>query len=172
LSAIIDGNATTMITGVILLLVGTGPIKGFATTLIIGIFTTLITALIISRLILYRRLENKKPITFYSNITKDWFTKVNFDFVAKRRMFYVISMVIMIAGAASWMTRGFNMGVDFSGGTSVRVDFASDINVDQLRANVSSVLVEENGSPASVVVQSIGNGSRSYKVTTNYMINS
>jgi SecD/SecF fusion protein len=128
--------------------------------------------LIISRLILYRRLENKKPITFYSNITKDWFTKVNFDFVAKRKMFYVISMLIMIAGAASWMTRGFNMGVDFSGGTSVRVDFASDVNVDQLRANVGSVLVEENGSAASVVVQSIGNGSRSYKVTTNYMINS
>ena len=162
LSAIIDGNATTMITGVILLLVGTGPIKGFATTLIIGIFTTLITALIISRLILYRRLENKKPITFYSNITKDWFTKVNFDFVAKRKTFYIISMVIMIAGITSWVTRGFNMGVDF----------ASDVNVDELRSNVGGVLVEDNGSPASVVVQSIGNGSRSYKVTTNYMINS
>jgi SecD/SecF fusion protein len=172
LSAIIDGNATTMITGVILLLVGTGPIKGFATTLIIGIFTTLITSLIISRLILYRRLENKKPITFYSSITKDWFTKVNFDFVAKRKMFYVISMVIMIAGITSWVTRGFNMGVDFSGGTSVRVDFASDVNVDELRSNLGGVLVEDNGSPASVVVQSIGNGSRSYKVTTNYMINS
>jgi SecD/SecF fusion protein len=87
-----------MITGVILLLVGPGPIKGFATTLIIGIFTTLITALIISRLILYRRLENKKPITFYSSITKDWFTKVNFDFVAKRKTFY--------------RKIGFNMGKD------------------------------------------------------------
>ena len=172
LSAIIDGNATTLITGIILLLVGTGPIKGFATTLIIGIFTTLITALIISRLILYRRLENKKPITFYSNITKDWFTKVNYDFVAKRKMFYVISAVVLLAGAASWVTRGFNMGVDFSGGTSVRVDFASDVNVDDLRSNLSTVLVEENGTAASVVVQSIGNGNSSYKVTTNYMIDS
>jgi SecD/SecF fusion protein len=172
LSAIIDGNATTLITGIILLLVGTGPIKGFATTLIIGIFTTLLTALIISRLILYRRLENKKQITFSSNITKDWFTKVNYDFVAKRKMFYIVSMVVMLAGAASWITRGFNMGVDFSGGTSVRVDFASDVNVDELRNSVGSVLVEENGAAASVVVQSIGNGSRSYKVTTNYMIDS
>ena len=172
LSAIIDGNATTLITGVILLLVGTGPIKGFATTLIIGIFTTLVTALIISRLILYRRLENKKPITFYSNITKDWFTKVNYNFVAKRRTFYMISIVVLLAGAVSWVTRGFNMGVDFSGGTSVRVDFANDVNVDELRKNISSILVEENGNAASVVVQSIGNGSKNYKVTTNYMIDS
>jgi SecD/SecF fusion protein len=123
---------------------------------------------------LYRRLENKRPITFYSNITKDWFTKVNYDFVGKRKIFYVVSLSILLAGAASWLFREqpFNMGVDFSGGTSVRVDFASDVNVDELRTKVGAVLVEENGSPASVVVQSIGNGGRSYKVTTNYLINS
>ena len=78
LGAIIDGNATTLISGLVLLFVGTGPMKGFATTLIIGIFTTLFTAIVISRLILYKRLDSKKEITFYSNITKNWFTKMNY----------------------------------------------------------------------------------------------
>jgi SecD/SecF fusion protein len=172
LGAILDGNATTLITGIILLLVGTGPIKGFATTLIIGIFTTLVTALIISRLILYRRLENKKQITFYSSITKDWFTKMNFDFVGKRKMFYVISIVIIVAGLVSAFTRGFDMGVDFSGGTSVRVAFEQDVNVDQLRSAIGSTLVDESGNASSNTVQSIGAGSREFKVTTNYMMNS
>jgi SecD/SecF fusion protein len=172
LGAIIDGNATTMITGIILLLVGTGPIKGFATTLIIGIFTTLVTALIISRLILYRRLENKKPITFYSSITKDWFTKMNYDFVGKRKMFYIISSVIIVAGLVSAFTRGFDMGVDFSGGTSVRVAFAQDVDVDKLRSAIGTVLVDEAGNASSNTVQSIGAGSREFKVTTNYMMNS
>jgi SecD/SecF fusion protein len=172
LGAILDGNATTLITGIILLLVGTGPIKGFATTLIIGIFTTLVTALIISRLILYRRLENKKQITFYSSITKDWFTKMNFDFVGKRKMFYVISIVVIVAGLVSAFTRGFDMGVDFSGGTSVRVAFEQDVNVDQLRSAIGSTLVDESGNASSNTVQSIGAGSREFKVTTNYMMNS
>jgi SecD/SecF fusion protein len=172
LGAIIDGNATTMITGIILLLVGTGPIKGFATTLIIGIFTTLVTALIISRLILYRRLENKKQISFYSSITKDWFTKMNYDFVGKRKMFYIISIIVIGTGLVSAFTRGFDMGVDFSGGTSVRVLFAQDVNVEELRSSINGVLVDEAGNASSNTVQSIGGGSREFKITTNYLINS
>lgn len=172
LSAIIDGNATTLITGIILFLVGTGPIKGFATTLIIGIFTTLFTAFIISRLILYRRLENKKPITFYSNITKNWFTKINYDFVGKRKIFYVVSFVIIAAGIASWVTRGFNMGVDFAGGTSQRVKFEQSVSADQLRNVLAETLVEENGKAAAYVVQSIGTGDTEYKITTNFMMES
>ena len=171
LSAILDGNATTLITGIILLLVGTGPIKGFATTLIIGIFTTLVTALIISRLILYRRLENKKPITFYSNITKDWFNNFSYDFVGKRKIFYIVSLLIMVAGVASWVTRGFNTGVDFSGGTSVRINFESAANPDEIREAMSTVLVE-NGSPSAYTVQAIGSDNKSFKITTNYLINS
>lgn len=172
LGAIIDGNATTLITGIILLLVGTGPIKGFATTLIIGIFTTLVTALIISRLILYRRLENKKQITFYSNITKDWFTKINYDFVGKRKMFYVISTIIIVAGLVSAFTRGFDLGVDFSGGTSVRVSYAQNVDVEVLRDAVNSTLIDANGKASANVVQSVGNGSKDFKVTTNFMIDS
>jgi SecD/SecF fusion protein len=171
-SAIIDGNATTLITGIVLFMVGTGPIKGFATTLIIGIFTTLFTALIISRLILYRRLENKKPITFYSKITKDWFTNFNFDFVGKRRMFYIISIVIIGAGLVSSFTRGFNLGVEFAGGSSYRVTYASPVSADDLRSAMSSTLIEENGQAAAVQVQRVGSGDMSYKVTTSFMANS
>ncbi|MFY7972019.1 MAG: protein translocase subunit SecDF [Flavobacteriales bacterium] len=172
IGAIIDGNATTLITGIVLFVIGTGPIKGFATTLIIGIFTTLFTALLISRLILYRRLENKKPITFYSNITKNWFTKINYDFVSKRKMFYLISSVIVIAGLVSVFTRGFNMGVDFAGGTSFKIVFNEKMDADAIRNAVGAGLVEENGQAASVLVQSVGTGDMAYKITTNYMINS
>lgn len=172
IGAIIDGNATTLITGIILFVVGSGPIKGFATTLIIGIFTTLFTAIIIARLILYRRLENKKEITFSSNITKNWFTKVNYDFVGRRKLYYIISGVIVAAGIVSWTTRGFNMGVDFIGGTSYKVEFAQAVDADAIREALENSLVDANGNKGSVLVQSIGTNNRDYKVTTNFLINS
>ncbi len=174
ISAILDGNVTTLLTGIVLYSIGTGPIKGFATTLIIGIFTTLFTALIISRLILYRRLENKKPITFYSNITKNWFTNMNYDFVGKRKLFYAISIIIIGAGLASMIFRSnpFNMGVDFAGGTAVRVSYAESVDADALRSALNNALVESNGQIANSPVQSINNNGREYKVTTNYLMNS
>ncbi len=172
ISAIIDGNATTLITGIVLFVVGTGPIKGFATTLIIGIFTTLFTAIIISRLLLYRRLENKKPITFYSNITKNWFTKFNYDFVGKRKIFYVVSIVFFLIGITSWVTRGFNMGVDFAGGTSAKVVFASAVDADQVRDVLGKTLIESDGQVAAYQVQNLGTTGTDYKVTTNYLMNS
>jgi SecD/SecF fusion protein len=172
ISAILDGNATTLITGIILFVVGSGPIKGFATTLIIGIFTTLFTAIIIARLILYRRLENKKEITFSSNITKNWFTNVNYDFVGKRKMFYAISIIIIAAGIGSWAFRGFNLGVDFIGGTSYKVEFAQAVEVDAVRGALESTLIDDKGNKGSVLVQSVGTGSKDFKVTTNFLINS
>ncbi|MEY4330616.1 MAG: hypothetical protein RL609_1364 [Bacteroidota bacterium] len=171
-SAIIDGNATTLITGLVLLVIGTGPIKGFATTLIIGIFTTLFTAIIISRLILYKRLDSKKPITFYSNFTKDWFTKVNYDFVTKRKVYYAISLLIIGAGMVSWMTRGFNMGVDFAGGTSYKVTYTNAVDAENVRAAMNASLVESNGNVAATSVQSIGSDNKSFKITTNFMMDS
>ncbi|MBM3427928.1 MAG: protein translocase subunit SecDF [Bacteroidetes bacterium] len=171
-SAIVDGNATTLITGLVLLVIGTGPIKGFATTLIIGIFTTLFTAIIISRLILYKRLDSKKSITFYSNITKNWFTKVNYDFVTKRKMFYAISILIIGAGMVSWMTRGFNMGVDFAGGTSYKVTYVNAVDAENIRSAMNASLIESNGNVAATSVQSIGSDNKSFKITTNFMMDS
>ncbi len=172
LGAIIDGNVTTFITGVILYIFGSGPIRGFATTLLIGIFTTLFTALLISRLILYRRLENKKQITFYSNITKDWFTKMNYDFVAKRKLFYGISIAIIGAGIVSMFVRSsaFDYGVDFVGGTTARVTFNQQVDEDALRGILKETLVY-NGQVATSTVQRIDNNSSAFKVTTDYMIN-
>lgn len=172
ISAIVDANATTLITGIILFVVGTGPIKGFATTLIIGIFTTLFTAIVISRLLLYRRLENKKPITFYSNITKNWFTNFNYDFVGKRKIFYIVSIVFFLIGVTSWVTRGFNMGVDFAGGTSAKVVFASAVNADDVRGALNNTLIEADGQVAAYQVQNIGTTNTEFKVTTNYLMNS
>jgi SecD/SecF fusion protein len=172
ISAIIDGNATTLITGIVLLMVGSGPIKGFATTLIIGIFTTLFTAIIISRLILYRRLDNKKEITFYSSITKNWFTKINYNFVGNRKLYYFISIAILVAGGISWGVRGFNLGVDFVGGTSYKVEFVQNADADQIRTALENTLVNENGTKASVLVQSVGTTGKEFKVTTNYLTES
>ena len=170
LGAIIDGNATTLISGLVLLVVGTGPMKGFATTLIIGIFTTLFTAIVISRLILYKRLDSKKEITFYSSITKNWFTKMNYDFVTKRYLYYGISATILIAGAVSWTTRGFNMGVDFVGGTSFKVKYEEKVDPEAVRSALSTALVE-NGNSAASTVQAIGTAGNELKITTNYLIN-
>ncbi|MFM9986457.1 MAG: protein translocase subunit SecD, partial [Flavobacteriales bacterium] len=172
LSAIIDGNATTLLTGLVLFYVGTGPIRGFATTLIIGIFTTLFTALLVSRLILYRRLDSKKPITFYSNITKNWFTKMNFDFVKKRYVYYAISASILIAGGISALTRGdnaFNVGVEFKGGTSAKISFAQSTDDEAVRAALATNLVEANGQVAPITVQRVNNDGKQFKITTGYL---
>ncbi|MFZ4785521.1 MAG: protein translocase subunit SecD, partial [Flavobacteriales bacterium] len=172
ISAIIDGNATTLLTGIVLLMVGTGPIKGFATTLIIGIFTTLFTAIIIARLILYKRLDSKKEITFSSKITKNWFTKVNYDFVGKRKLYYFISLAIVVAGLVSWTVRGFNLGVDFVGGTSFKIEFVNQVDADALRGALEEKLVDNNGTKAAVLVQAVGTTGKEFKVTTNYLIDS
>lgn len=171
LSAILDGNATTLLTGIVLFVVGTGPIRGFATTLIIGIFTTLFTALLVSRLILYRRLDSKKPITFYSNITKNWFTKMNFDFVKKRYVYYTISATILIAGLVSALSRdeAFNVGVEFKGGTSAKISFAQPMDDESVRNALNSTLVDDKGQTSTLTVQRVNNDGKQFKITTGYL---
>lgn len=170
-SAIVDANITTLLTAIVLFIFGTGPIRGFATTLIIGIFTSLFSAIIITRLIFFNRLEKKKNITFSSNITKNWFTNVNFQFVKKRKTFYLISGVIIIAGIASLSTKGLDYGVDFSGGSSFNVEFQEEVDIDALRASLSTAFSEE-GKPTSPIVQAVGSRGVEFKIVTNYMINS
>jgi SecD/SecF fusion protein len=170
-SAIFDGNITTLLTGVVLYATGSGPIRGFAVTLIIGIFTTLFTAIIISRLIVYWKFEKSKTVSFYTNSTKNLFTHVNFDFIGKRRRFYIISAVLIVVGLASIFTRGFNNGIDFVGGTSFTVNFDSKIDANELRSNLNGMLVE-NGQASSNTVQEIAGSGNRFKITTNYMVTS
>lgn len=169
-SAIIDANLTTLLTAIVLKIFGSGPILGFANTLIIGIFTSLFSAIVITRLIFFSRLEGKKAISFYSRITKDWFTNTNFQFVKKRKTFYAVSAIVIIAGIVSLSTKGLKYGVDFTGGTSVDVEFTQSVDVDALRISLGEALTQE-GVKGNPVVQSKEND-RSYRITTNFMIDS
>jgi SecD/SecF fusion protein len=168
----VDGNVTTFLTGVVLFVIGSGPIRGFATTLMIGIVTSLFSAIVISRLIFYYRIDRKKSISFDTNITRNWFTNFNFDFVGKRKRFYLISAIVIGAGIASWAVRGFNMGVEFQGGTSFTVAFAENIDSDALRNNLSTMLVNEDGSQTSNTVQTVAASNKEFKIVTNYLRNS
>ncbi len=171
-SAILDANITTLLTAIVLFAFGSGPIKGFATTLIIGIFTSLFSAIIITRLIFFARLENKKPISFSTNLTKDWFTKIDFQFIAKRKMFYIISAVIVAGGIVSIATKNFQYGVDFKGGTAFTVEFADVVDGEQIKDVLKGAFNEGEGKTTPATVQSIGGAGNSYKITTNYLIES
>jgi SecD/SecF fusion protein len=170
-SAIVDANITTLLTAIILFTFGSGPIQGFATTLIIGIFTSLFSAIVITRLIFFNRLEKKKSISFSTAITKNWFTNLNFQFVKKRKMFYVISGLVIVGGAASLFTKGLDYGVDFSGGTRVDVTLTQSVERDDVETALAAAF-KTDAEEGSVTVQAIGQGGDRYKIETDFMINS
>ena len=121
-TAIIDANLTTLLTAIVLYSFGSGSIRGFATTLIIGIFTSLFSAIVITRLIFFS-LQSQRKHHFASNITKDWFTNISIDFIGKRKIAYVFSLIIIAAGAYSLTSKGLNYGVEFTGGRTFDVTF-------------------------------------------------
>lgn len=162
-SAIIDSNVTTLITGVILMVLGSGPILGFATTLVIGIVISMFTAIFISRLILDRSVDKDKAISFSNPFTVNLFKDSNFDFVKGRRKFYIFSSIIIVAGLVSIFTRGFSLGVDFQGGRTYVVDFQKEVSTLDVRNALKDAF--ENDAPE---VKSYGNGVR---ITTDYLIN-
>lgn len=162
-SAIIDGNVTTLLTGVVLYVFGSGPVQGFATTLIIGIICSLFTAIFLSRLIFTFWMEKNIPIHFDTKISKDVLTKVNFDFLGVRKKFYIISSVVIIIGIGSLFVRGLGFGVDFSGGRSYVVRFDQPVNTAEIRA----ALIDELGEAPEV--KTFGPASQ-VKITTSYMI--
>lgn len=162
--AILDSNITTFLTGVILYIFGQGPIVGFATTLMIGIITSLFAAIFISRLVFEWLLDRKKPIKFSINLTKDLFKDSKFDFITGRKRFYILSAAIIVAGIVSAFTQGFSLGVDFQGGRSYFVAFDKPVEVE----NVRSILIDEFKTP--VEVKTFGT-SNQVKITTAYLIN-
>lgn len=164
LSAILDGNATTILTGIILAWIGVGPVKGFAVTLIIGILTTLFTALLLSRIIIERRLESGKELTFETSWTKNFLQGINFDFIGKRKITYTISTIVIILGFISFATRGFEMGIDFKGGREYKVRFEKGVNTNEIREALNSTL--GNGT----IVKQFGSANQ-VKITTSYLIN-
>lgn len=171
LSSIIDANVTTLLTAIVLKSFGSGPIESFATTLIIGIFTSLFCALVITRLIILWWMKRGKPINFETKVTKGAFKNFNFDFVGKRKMYYAISGILVAGGLVALFTRGLHPSVEFSGGRTYGVKFEKSAgdNLDYLRANLSKVFVEKSGKVASIELKTKKNNYY-LDITTNYLL--
>ena len=138
-SAIFDSNLTTVITGVVLFYFGTGPIRGFATTLIIGLIASFLTAVFLTRIV-YEALLAKdkvKNLTFVTSLTKDLLTNPKVDFLSIRKVGYLIPASIIVLGAISMATIGLNNGIDFTGGRNYIVRFNHDVKTDQIQNLVS-----------------------------------
>ena len=163
LSSILDANVTTLLTGIILYIFGTGPVKGFATTLMIGIVTSLFSAIFITRLLIEWYVSKENQLTFNTNITKNWFKNINIDFLKKRKMSYAISGIILVIGIGSLFTNGLNYGVDFKGGRTYTVRFVDNVSPPAIANSLkdafgSSPEVKTFGSPNQL------------KITTKYKI--
>ncbi len=163
-SAIIDGNVTTLLTGIVLYIFGSGPVQGFATTLIIGILSSLFTAIFISRLIFTTLMNKNITVNFANKSTANFLASSNFDFLKRRKVAYVISSVIIVLGLTSLFTRGLNFGVDFSGGHTYIVRFDQDVKVNEIREALS--IEFEDATPE---VKTFG-PSKQVKITTKFMI--
>ena len=170
-SSIIDANITTLLTGIILYIFGSGPIKGFATTLIIGIATSLFAALFITRLIFEWRLDRNETPSFSSKLTENLMSAVNFGFVKNRKMFYIASGIIILLGAGSLATRGLNYGVDFTGGRSYIVRFDETFAVGEIASVLTDEFVNEDNLKVAPEVKTYGS-SNQVKITTKFLIDS
>lgn len=162
LSSILDANITTGLTGIILLVFGTGPVKGFATTLLIGIGTSLFTAIFITRMFIDKYAVKNKPIDFATKMTKNFLVDIYVNFLKKRKVAYVISGILIAVSIFSLTTNGLNQGVDFVGGRTYTVRFDQTVNANELQSKIN----ERLGSPE---VKTFG-ANNQVRVTTNYKI--
>lgn len=167
-SAIIDGQITTFLTGFILFEFGTGPVQGFATTLMIGICTSLFTSIFITRLILEGWLNKNKDIKFSTNITRNFLKSSKFDFIKFGKTAFIIGGIMIVISFVSLGVRGLNLGIDFQGGRNYVVRFDKDVSVNQVREALSNVDEFKDDTPE---VKTYG-PSRQVKITTKYKINS
>jgi SecD/SecF fusion protein len=163
LSAIIDANITTLLTGIILYVFGTGPIKGFALTLMIGIATSLFTAVFITRLLIDNAMNKGGNLPFNTSISKGWFQNINVEFLKKRKIAYFVSGAIIIGGLISIFTLGLKQGVDFKGGRSYVVRFDQNMNATEVKGTLKDAF----GSAPEVKTYGTDN---QLKITTAYRI--
>ena len=164
-SAIFDSNLTSIITGVVLFYFGTGPIRGFATTMIIGLFASFLTAVFLTRIV-YEALLAKdklKNVTFTTSLTKDLLTNPKINFLGARKVGYLIPAAIIVLGAISMMTIGLNNGIDFTGGRNYVIRFNQEVKTDDVRNMLDAQL------DGSVSVIQIGTADQ-VRVSTNYKI--
>jgi SecD/SecF fusion protein len=144
-SAIIDGNATTLITGIILIILGTGPVHSFAVTLCIGILTSLATSIFISRLLFERMLMKEQEISFSTNLTRNFLQDKHYDFISIRKTSFIICICFLVVSLGSLGIRGLNLGIDFKGGRNYVVQFDNpNMKVEQVREVLSDVNIDKN----------------------------
>tara|TARA_B100000524_G_scaffold165665_1_gene84623 strand:+ start:2250 stop:5372 length:3123 start_codon:yes stop_codon:yes gene_type:complete len=167
-SAIIDANVTSLLTAVVLAYFGSGPIQGFATTLIIGVFTSLFSAIFITRLIFSYLLDRKKDVFFSRKFTENLFTGSTIQFLKKRKIFYVFSGLIVGFGIFSLVTRGLDGGVEFTGGRTYRVEFSEKIDKSAVRNAISERCVNDEGNNVAPEVKTVDNA-YTLEITTKFL---
>jgi SecD/SecF fusion protein len=165
-SAIIDANLTTILVAILLAWFGLGPIKGFAVVLIIGVLSSLFTAVLLGRLMIdWRTVSQAKEISFWTGWSRNMFANMTIDWVSKRKIAYVISSIVIIAGLASMVTRGFDLGVDFRGGYSYNIEFVGDTEVDA--EIIRESLATSFGDAPVVKAVDVSN---TFNIVTSYLI--
>lgn len=161
--SIVDANVTHILTGAVLFIFGSGPIKGFATTLLIGIITSLFTSIFIARIFLDRRIQQGGKLSFVTNFSKNFFTNFHYDFLKVKKWTYGFSIIITVISLFSIFTNGFDQGVDFVGGRTFQVRFEKPVEVEVVKAELSKVF------DGSAEVKIIGNDNQ-LKITTKYKV--
>ena len=169
-SAIIDGQLTTIITGIVLFVFGTGPVQGFATTLIIGIVTSIFCAIFITRLLIEWIVAKWGSISFSHKWSENFLNNTHVDFISKRKLAYVISAAVIVLSIASFFVRGLNLGAEFTGGRAYVVRFDKAVSAEAVRANMEeafSQITTADASSISFEVKQYGNENQ-MRIVTQY----
>lgn len=166
-SAIFDSNLTTIITGIVLYFFGTGPIRGFATTLIIGLIASFITAVFLTRIVA-EALDKKgrmEKVTYTTGISKNWLVNPHFDILGKRKIGFAIPIIVIVLGIAGYFALGLNRGIEFTGGRNYIVQFDKPVQIPAVREALSGPFEKK------VTITSIGTDGHQVRVSTNYLNN-
>ncbi len=171
-SAILDSNITSLLTAIILAYFGSGPIQGFATTLIIGVFSSLFCSIFITRLLFSHMSDKKMNITFSNSFSEKVFKNANYDFMKGRKKYYFISGAIVLAGAISLFSVGMDKSVEFTGGRSYTYSFSETVDQDELRDAITKYSVEKAGDKGVAPIVKKVDGDQQFNISTNYLFGS
>lgn len=160
--SIVDANVTTVLIGIVLFIFGSGPIKGFATTLLIGIVTSLFTSIFIARIFIDRNIAQKANLSFVTNLTKNLFTKFDFDFLKGKKVAYIFSGIVLAVSIFSFATNGLDQGLDFVGGRTFQVRFEKPVEAHMIKEELTKVF-------GSVEAKVFGNDNQ-LRITTKYKV--
>ena len=173
-SAIIDGQITTLLTGIVLFKFGSGPVQGFATTLIVGIITSIVTSIFVTRVYFEDRLAKGKNISFDNKFTRNFLQNTKINFLGKKKIAYLVSGLLILGSLTSIFTKGFTYGIDFVGGRSYVIKFDKSVDTEQIRKDVSKAFNEEATKlrieQPSTEVKQFG-GEDQVKITTTFRTN-